>query len=192
MAELYRQMAQIDDARQVLAEALDLAKSAQAGSQRITEILHQIGDIDLARLDLRKGVEVYDEIRMLNPDDRKAWENLIDLNLRLGQEARAANDLDNYLDVLVSGGEGVKALGILEQMVRDHPGKQAFHARLAEAYRAAGRKSEAIAQFDVLGELQLDAGQIKEAIQTIKLIVTLDPPDVAGYRELLRNLEAGG
>ena len=75
-------------------------------------------------------------------------------------------------------------------MAREHPGKQALHARLAEAYRAAGRKADAIAQYDALGEIQLDSGQLQDAIQTIQTIVNLEPPDSEGYKELLRNLEA--
>ena len=65
-----------------------------------------------------------------------------------------------------------------------------LHTRLAEAYRAAGRKADAISQYDALGEIQLDAGQIGEAIQTIRTIIALEPPGLDGYQELLRNLEA--
>jgi predicted TPR repeat methyltransferase len=75
-------------------------------------------------------------------------------------------------------------------MAREHPGKQALHARLAEAYRAAGRKADAIAQYDALGEIQLDSGSVTEAIRTIRTILDLNPPDKQGYQELLRNLEA--
>ena len=78
---------------------------------------------------------------------------------------------------------------MLEELARKHPGKQPLHARLAEAYRAAGRKADAIAQYDALGEIQLDAGQNQEAIQTIQTIIDLEPPDLEGYLELLRNLK---
>jgi tetratricopeptide (TPR) repeat protein len=192
MAELYKQMAQSDEARQALAEALELAQSTGADKERLKQILHEMGDIDLARLDLRKGVEVYGEIRKLDADDEIARANLVDLNLRLGEEAKAAKELDGYLDLLVRKGQSAKALDTLEKLVGDHPGKQALHARLAEAYKAAGRKADAIAQYDALGEIQLDAGRKKEAAKTIKTILKLDPPDVEGYRELLRNIEAGG
>jgi predicted Zn-dependent protease len=156
------------------------------------QILHQMGDIDLARLDLRQGVQVYEEICKLDPDDEMARENLVDLHLRLGKDAQAGQALDTLLQILVERGEGNMALKKLEQLVRDYPGKQVLHARLAEAYRAAGRNADAISQFDALGEIQLDAGQTKEAAKTIKTILELDPPDVEGYRELLRNIEAGG
>jgi tetratricopeptide (TPR) repeat protein len=191
LAEIQRQMAQINEARKVLAGALKLAQDLKVEPTRIIQILHQIGDIDLARLDLRQGVEVYNEIRNLDPNDEVAWAQLVELNLRLGQEGRAARELDGYLDLLVKSGKGSQALEVLEQLVRDFPGKQSLHARLGEAYRVAGRKTDAIAQFDTLGDIQLDADQIQEAIQTIRIIVELEPPDVEGYLELLRNLESG-
>jgi len=192
MAEIHRQMAQVDEARDVLAEALKLAQSTDTDTERVKKILHQMGDIDLARLELRQGVEVYSEIRKLDPDDEVARATLIDLNLRLGQENSAATELDGYLDLLVRRKQGTKALNALEQIVSDYPGKQALHARLAEAYRAAGRKEDAIAQLDALGEIQLDAGQTNEARRTIQTILDLDPPDVESYRQLLSNLESDG
>ncbi len=192
MAEIHRQMAQVDEARDVLAEALKLAQSTDTDTERVKKILHQMGDIDLARLELRQGVEVYSEIRKLDPEDEVARATLIDLNLRLGQESSAAAELDGYLDLLVRRKQGTKALKALEQIVSDYPGKQALHARLAEAYRAAGRNEDAIAQLDALGEIQLDAGQTNEARRTIQNILDLDPPDVESYRQLLSNLESDG
>jgi len=66
-----------------------------------------------------------------------------------------------------------------------------LHSRLAEAYRAAGRKADAIAQYDALGEIQLDAGHVQDAIKAIQTIIDLGPPDLEGYQELLQNLQAG-
>ncbi|HSR46929.1 MAG TPA: tetratricopeptide repeat protein, partial [Anaerolineales bacterium] len=100
-----------------------------------------------------------------------------------------ATSLDRYLEILVAEGRGPEALAFLEELAREHPGKQALHTRLAEAYRAAGRIADAIAQYDALGEIQLDAGQIGDAILTIRTILSLEPPDLEGYQELLRNLE---
>ena len=79
---------------------------------------------------------------------------------------------------------------MLEDLARQYPGRQAVNARLAEAYKAVGRKADAIAQYDALGEILLDAGDVKEAAKTIMRIINLEPPDLDGYRELLKNLEA--
>lgn len=191
LSELYKQMAEIDEARKTLAEALRLAQRSTVDRGRSVEILHQMGDIDLSRLDWRRALRVYEQVRTIEPADDKARHNVIDLNLRLGQEDQAAKELDSYLQLLVESGRNQQALDFLEEMAREHPGKQTLHTRLADAYRAAGRKADAIAQYDALGEIQLDAGQAEAAARTIQTILSLDPPDSEGYRELLRNLEAG-
>jgi tetratricopeptide (TPR) repeat protein len=189
LADMYRQMAQIDEARQALGNALRLAQQSQVKPAWEVRILREIGDMDQARLDWRHASRTYEQILTLDPNDEKASVRLIDLNLRLGQEAEAAAALDHHLERLVADGRGTEALAYLEDLAREHPGKQALHTRLAEAYRAAGRMADAIAQYDALGEIQLDAGQISDAIITIRTILTLEPPDVEGYQELLRNLE---
>jgi tetratricopeptide (TPR) repeat protein len=152
-------------------------------------ILHMMGDIDLSRLDQRRALRVYEQIRSIDPSDDKARVSLIHLNLRIGQEDQAAKELDSYLEILVDSGRGAEALNLLEEMAREHPGRQPLHARLAEAYKAAGRTADAIAQYDALGEIQLDAGQNEDAVRSIQAIVDLNPPDMGGYQELLKNLK---
>ena len=190
LADLYRQMAQIEEARRALTDALRLAQQSQVEPQWEIRILREMGDMDLARLDWRHALRTFEQITSLDPADEKSAANLIDLHLRLGQEEAAADALDRHLENLVHGGRGVEALAYLEELAREHPGKQMLHTRLAEAYRAAGRTADAISQYDALGEIQLDAGQLGEAIQTIRTIISLEPPGLEGYQELLRNLEA--
>jgi tetratricopeptide (TPR) repeat protein len=190
LAELYRQMAEIDTARKALADGLRLAQRVSVGREWSLDILHRMGDIDLSRLDWRRALRVYEQVRTIDPGDEKSRVNVVDLNLRLGQEEQAAQELDAYLEYLVQNGRGSEALTMLEEMARKYPGKQALHTRLAEAYRAAGRTADAIAQYDALGEIQLDAGQTEDAIHTIETIIELDPPDLEGYQELLHNLKS--
>ena len=189
LAELYRQMAQIDAAREALAKAYHNAERAGSPKGMRLKLLKRMGDIDVSRLDWRRALEVFQSIRELDPENPEARAKLIDLNLRLGQEEQAAETLDAQLEHLVQTDQGTRALELLEELVREHPGKQSLHARLAEAYRAAGRKADAIAQYDALGELQLDSGQNQKAIRTIQTIIDLEPPGLDGYQELLRNLK---
>lgn len=189
LAGIYQDMAEIDLARKTLGDSLRLSQQMSTGNGWSLRILHMMGDIDLSRLDQRRALRVYEQIRSIDPSDDKARVSLIDLNLRLGQEDQAAKELDSYLEFLVEAGRGAEALNLLEEMAREHPGKQALHARLAEAYKAAGRTADAIAQYDALGEIQLDAGLKADAIRSIQAIIELNPPDLEGYQELLRNLQ---
>ena len=191
LSDLYRQLAQIDQARETLAEAFAHVQRDQADREWALQILHKLGDIDIARLDWRKALQVFQRMRDIDPGNEDARTMIIDLNLRLGQEDQAAKELDSYLEYLVQAGRGGEALDLLEGLAREHPGKQALHSRLADAYRGAGRDADAIAQYDALGEIQLDGGDAQAAIRTIQTIVDMNPPDVEGYQELLRNLKAG-
>lgn len=193
LAQLYRQMADIELSRETLTEALKLAQRSMKENEWSARLLHEIGDIDISRLDWQRALRVYDQILTIDPEDEKARMNMIDLGLRLGKEDIIATHLDQHLQLLVQTKRGRDALVMLEDLARDHPGRQILHARLADAYRAIGRKSDAIAQYDALGEIQLDAGQRKEAIKTIRTIIEIGPPDidVEGYRDLLENLEKG-
>jgi tetratricopeptide (TPR) repeat protein len=190
LSDLYRQLAQIDAARKTLAEALKHVQQDGADRESELKILSKMGDLDISRLDWRQGLEVFQRIRQLDSDNEEASAKIIDLNLRLGQEQQAAKELDHYLEVLVQKERGSEALELLEDLAREHPGKQTLHMRLAEAYRGAGRTADAIAQFDALGEIQLDSGDAQAAIQTIRTIIEMGPPDLEGYQELIRNLES--
>jgi len=190
LAELYQQMAELDEARKTLAAALELAQLNAVDRRLLIRILREMGELDLSRLDWRKALSSFRQICALDPSDEEARKKVIDLNLRLGQDQEASKALDDHLQYLVRLGRGGEILSLLEDLTREYPGRQLLHARLAEAYRAVGRKADAIAQYDALGEIQLDAGQVREAIQTIRTIIKMDPPDIEGYRQLLRNLEA--
>jgi tetratricopeptide (TPR) repeat protein len=191
LANIYRQMAEISAARKTLADALQVAQLNAVETEQLVMILRELADIDIARLDWRRALLVYEQICKLDPSNDDAQIQVVDLNLRLGQEDGAANALDLFLQELVANNRGSEILPMLEEWTREYPGKQVLHSRLAEAYRAVGRKADAIAQYDALGEIQLDAGQIREAIRTIKTIMEMGPPDVEGYQELLKNLESG-
>ncbi len=190
LADLYRQMAEIDNARITLQEALALTQRSAVGQEWHIRLLNRIGDIDLSHLDWREALRVFEEVCEIDPDNENARLQVIDLNLRLSQEKQAGKALDRQLAHLVQSEKSREALALLEDLAREYPGKQILHSRLAKAYRAAGRKADAIAQYDALGEIQLDAGQANEAARTIETIINLDPPNVEGYQELLRNIRS--
>jgi predicted Zn-dependent protease len=80
----------------------------------------------------------------------------------------------------------------LEEQVRRHGDEPALRQRLADVYRQQKRYPEAVAQLDALGELYLDGGHKDEAVHVVKKIISLNPPDIEGYRRLLEQLEQAG
>jgi len=62
-------------------------------------------------------------------------------------------------------------------------------SRLADILVAQGKQKEAIPILDALGESQLEAGLYDAAIATVERIITLNPPNIAAYRQVLNQIK---
>ncbi len=191
MAEAHKDLADLESARTTYAEALSLAQGPGGDKARAVQILHLMGDLDLQRLDWRQALRLYEQIKNLEPSDQKARSMLIDINHRLGQSRQALAEADDMLRYFASAGRLPKAVEVLEELVRSQPEEVGVRARLARIYYEMGRKAEAIAQLDSIGEIQLQAGNRAEAAKTIQSIISLGPDDAAGYRQLLAEILSG-
>lgn len=191
LGDAYYQMAQLDQAREKYNEALQLAPRGSPERRWEVKFLHRIGDIDLQRVEWRRAVSVYERIRDLAPDDEKARFTLMDLYERMGRPDRALAELDGLLQHYMQAGKAQKAVSILERLVQERPEGIPLRARLAQCYLNTGRKEDALRELDILGDLQLQAGKVKDAIATIQVILRLRPPNAEAYRQLLEQLQAG-
>ena len=72
--------------------------------------------------------------------------------------------------------------------MRAYPDEWVLRQRLADVYHQQGRTSDAVAQLDTLGELQMAADLKEEAMETIRKIIAMNPPEVDDYRRLLEEL----
>ena len=61
---------------------------------------------------------------------------------------------------------------------------------MAEIYRLLGRNEEAISQLETAKELFVQAGNPKAAIDALRTILALNPPDANMYQRMLVELEA--
>ncbi len=189
MGDAYYQLAQVDKAREVYQEALKLAPRGSADQEWKLQFLQQMAEIDMQRLDWRRALSEYKELRTLDPDDERTAITLVDLYYRVGQPINAVNELDNYLRQLVRAGRGTKVVGILKDMVRQRPSDPNLVERLSRLYIQQKKKDEAIEILDKLGEAQLEANDSAAAVQTIEKILTLNPPNAESYRQLLSQLK---
>jgi len=189
LADTYYQLADVDKAREVYQDALKLAPRGSPQRSWTAQVLHKIGDIFLQRIDWRRALPVYEQIKSIAPGDERARVALIDLYQKTGQPQRAVKEIDELLAAYKAAGKTDKIIPILDEQVRAHPGELALRARLAQAYIEARRIPEGIQQLDALGDLQINAGQTREAVATIRAIIALNPPNAAEYRQLLAQLE---
>jgi tetratricopeptide (TPR) repeat protein len=185
----YSMMADASKALEIYQEALKYANENQSESPQVVAILKAMADIETARLNWNQALKHYKQVITLAPDDENATLEVVELNFQLGQSAQAVDALDAYINHCITRGQAERVISTLEEQVRRHPDEIALRQRLAGVYRQQKRISEAIAQMDALGELQLDAGMREAALETIKGIIELQPPDVESYQQLLEQLE---
>jgi tetratricopeptide (TPR) repeat protein len=189
LGETYYQLADLESARSTYADALLLAQQHNLAKTWSVTLLHKMGDIDLQRLNWREAQHVYEQIKLLAPEDGPARATLIDLLFRLGSGKQALAELDQYLRQLLAAREMSAAVDLLTELGETHPVESGLVARLARMYQDTGRRAEAIAQYDRLGEIQLQQGQTAQAAETIRTILALEPEDASQYRQLLEELQ---
>lgn len=189
LAEVNYNLADLVKAKETYEEALRMANTSRIDRALRVQIMHQIADIDLQSLDWRQAMRVYEQIRDLQPDDKRARARLIELNFRLGQSRQAFTEINNYGDYLSSADKSEQIVPFLEELVRENPEQLDLHRRLAEVYVQDGRTKEAIKQLDEVGERQLEAGDQAGAAQTIQAILALNPSNRGDYEQLLQQLK---
>ena len=191
LAEVYYNLADLKMARETYTQALKTAQQANLDRSVRVKIMHKIADIDMQSLDWRQALRIYDQIRTLMPEDLETRTQLIEINLRLGQETQALSELDKFISHLISNNKESLAVVFLEELAGEHPNHIPVRRRLADLYKQVGRTADAIHQLDAIGELLLKVGDRGSAIQTVEMILALDPPNRRDYQQLLDQLRSG-
>jgi tetratricopeptide (TPR) repeat protein len=191
LAEVYYSLADLNMARKTYTEALRTAQQANVDRSLRVRILHRMADIDMQSLDWRQALRVLEQIRTLQPDDFDARLQIVGLNIRLGQEPQALAEVDNCCAHLSSTNQPDKLIAFMEGLVVEYPRNVPIRRRLVDVYRDLGHKTEAVSQLDAIGEILLDAGDKGAAIQTVEMIISMDPPNKAEYLHLLEQIKKG-
>jgi tetratricopeptide (TPR) repeat protein len=190
LADVYYRTALLDKARDTYEKALRLAQGTETDASWNAQILHQMADIDLQRLDWRKALRVYEQLRTMSPNDELARLNLVQLNLRLAQEAKASTELDNYLSYINSRGRDEDAMNFLVTLVAENPRFVLAHRRLAEQYQQNGQREDAIKSWNKVGELLVESGDREGAKAAVRSILALNPPNADRYQAFLKRLSS--
>lgn len=188
LADTYHQLGDFEQSRDTYQLAERIAQRENAPPDKLVRIKHRIADIDQMRLELRRAQKTYEEIITLAPDDERAHRMLVDLNYRQNNPVEAIRRMDKLLGVYARQKQVNRIVQILEEFVTIYPNDTGLRSRLASIYRQLGRAKDAIVQLDALGELQLEAGLNKDAANTIRQIMALNPDHADDYRPLLAQL----
>ena len=191
LADAYYQLAQVGLALEKYQEALKLAPGASQPKVWQTDVLAKMGDIYNQRVDWRNATQVYEQLVKLSPENDKALLQLIDLYFKLGQVDKAIKTLNGVLTLYNKQQNQTKMLQVLQDLVELRPQELALHKKLAAFYIELGMTKQALEQYNVLGEMQLEAGLPDDAAHTIETIIKLGPDDLEGYRTLLSQIRGG-
>ena len=191
LAEMYNRLAEMEMGRKTLSIALRLSQQSNEFQVQTIDLLNRIADIDMQRLDWKQALRSFEQIRTIEPGDNKARANLIDLNLRMGQDTTALAELDSFIAYLETTGQQRRVIPFMEELVQERSDYLELHQRLAELYRQAGRIQEAVVEFDRVGDLLMDAGNKTGTIAVIQTIISLNPPNIQEYRSVLEKLQTG-
>jgi tetratricopeptide (TPR) repeat protein len=189
LAEMYNRLAEMEMGRKTLTIALRLSQQSNEFQVQTIDLLNRIADIDMQRLDWKQALRSFEQIRTIEPGDNKARANLIDLNLRMGQDTTALAELDSFIAYLETTGQQRRVIPFMEELVQERSDYLELHQRLAELYRQAGRIQEAVVEFDRVGDLLMDAGNRTGTIAVIQTIISLNPPNIQEYRSVLEKLQ---
>ena len=188
LADSHYHLAQMDQARDRYEEALRLSPRGDPRHRWDVRILHQIGDIDMQRVDWKRAIGSYERISELAPEDERARRALMELYYRFNRPKLAISELDSLLDIYRESGKTEQIFAILEDVIHEREEDIPLRTRLAQAYLNAGRAEEALKHLGKLGDLQLEAGRNEEARATIRALIALNPPDMGDYQRLLDQL----
>ena len=188
LADAYYQLARVDRALEAFNEALRLTERSQTAKAWRLKILYFMADLYTQRVEWGKALEVYEQIRELAPEDNQAGFHLMDLYFKQGKSEQAMKELQKLLQPLGEHNDRAGIIKVLREAVRLRPNELPIRARLSRAYIESGMKDEAIAELDAIGEMQLEADMRDEAIQTIRLIISLKPANIRAYKQLLYHL----
>jgi tetratricopeptide (TPR) repeat protein len=191
LADLYYSLADLDNVSTTLSQALQLTQQPGISKASKVRIYSRIADVETQRLDWRKALRMYEQVRTLQPDDEKTRGTLIYINFRLGQDSQAVAEINNYVKLLLERNQPEKITSFLEDLAEEYPEHPGILRQLGDFYRQSGRTQDAIQKLDMAGELFLDAGQREAAIETIMAILAMNPPNASNYQQLLLQLRGG-
>lgn len=190
LGDFYYQMADLDKAHEAYLGALRLPQAVRANRATSIQILQKAADIDLQRLDMRQALSVFEQIRSLQPEDSQTRMNLVNLNLRLGQDEAALTETDNFISYLEGQKRPEKAAEFLEGIIKERADRLDFRKRLSDVYLRMGQIPKAVEQLDAIADGLMVNKNKTAAINVLETIISLNPPNSADYRAALAQLRS--
>jgi tetratricopeptide (TPR) repeat protein len=112
------------------------------------------------------ALEALDAIKARMPDDHSVYTRRADIYFRQGNLADALSELNDLLVIYQKANDNEKTLETLGHMARLAPNNIAVRRKLSDMYLKLGMTDHGLTELNTLAELQLKAGQLKDAYAT--------------------------
>ncbi len=126
-----------------------------------------------------KAAKEYQIIVDADPKDVRSGLMLADCLVRCGDKVRA---IERYLIVAgfyADSKQAQKAIAVYRQVLSLDASRIDVHANMGRMLRELGRVQDAVGSYETIGRMQLESGNVSQAIETMKLITDLEPTSVS-------------
>ncbi len=137
-----------------------------------------------------KAIAIFKKINKIDPARLEVYDRLADLYHKQGLVQDARSQYQVLADHYQKNNRLADAVIVYKKMASIDPADLRIQVRLADLYRAANQKDEAVMQYGLLGSMLLKRGAHDEAAQVFQKALELSPDDVETQRNLVRSLLA--
>ena len=137
-----------------------------------------------------KAIAIFKKINKIDPAQLDVYDKLADLYHKQGLVQDSRSQYQVLADHYQKNNRLKEAIAVYKKMAGIDPSDLRIQVRLADIYRAANEKDQAVMQYGLIGNMLLKRGAHDEAAQVFQKALELSPDDVETQRNLVRSLLA--
>ncbi len=137
-----------------------------------------------------KAIAIFKKINKIDPAQLEVYDKLADLYHKQGLVQDARSQYQVLADHYQKNNRANDAIAVYKKMAAIDPTDLRIQVRLADLYRAAHQKDQAVMQYSLIGNMLLKRGAHDEAAQVFQKALELSPDDAENQRNLVRSLLA--
>jgi tetratricopeptide (TPR) repeat protein len=137
-----------------------------------------------------KAIAIYKKINKIDPAQLEVYDKLAELYHKQGLVQDSRSQYQVLADHYQKNNKIKDAIAVYKKMATIDATDLRIQARLADLYRAANQKDEAVMQYGLIGSMLLKRGAHDEAAQVFQKALELSPDDVETQKNLVRSLLA--
>jgi len=137
-----------------------------------------------------KAIAIYKKINKIDPAQLEVYDKLAELYHKQGLVQDSRSQYQVLADHYQKNNKIKDAIAVYKKMATIDATDLRIQARLADLYRAANQKDEAVMQYGLIGSMLLKRGAHDEAAQVFQKALELSPADVETQKNLVRSLLA--